>query len=340
MADKNLTGEQIQQILDVFLYKALEPIVLYSNVFDHQVSYVLSIVSSNRKRKVSSLDRDVVIDLLCSFLFESTGVEKYELLRKARIQRSFIHMFISRYLLKFSDYMDMYKAFLLAKGKKKKMLRDDLDAIATLAGCKRRQHLFVILNLSTAYLKQFYAYRSSVCENYLKQSSLEAKEYTSTNGVNSDFHDVRQTILKAILIAIDKYDSDRGAFTSYLKWWIKNALTSKTSEHEYNISYTVPQAQRKKIAEHATGYLNYSVSLDELSDDDSGTVKSLHAVIGDDTDHSEDIERVQENLLIRKIAKLADIRGCGRLHLDIGEVFTETELKKMREHTEKEMCKQ
>jgi hypothetical protein len=120
MAEKNLTGEQIQQILDVFLYKALEPIVLYSTVFDHQVSYILSIVSSNRKRKVSSLDRDVIIDLLCSYLFETEGAEKFELLRKARIQRSFIHMFISRFIQKFSDYMDTYSEFLLAKGSRRK----------------------------------------------------------------------------------------------------------------------------------------------------------------------------------------------------------------------------
>jgi hypothetical protein len=338
MAEKNLTGEQIQQVLDVFLYKALEPIVLYSNVFDHQVSYILSIVSSNRKRKVSSLDREVIIDLLCSYLFERDGVEKFELLRKARIQRSFIHMFISRFIQKFSDYMETYSEFLLAKGQRRKDLRESLNGIAQLAGCANRQELYVILTLSTAYIRQFYAYRSSVCEKYLKQSSIDAKDYISTNGVTSDFHDVRQTILKAILVAIDKYDSDRGAFTSYLKCWIRNALTSKTVEHEYGIAYTVPQAQRQKIAQHATGYLNYSVSLDELSDD-SETTKSLHSVIGDETDHSDDISRVQETMLIRRIAKLADIRGCARLHLDIGEVFSESELNKMREQTKREICK-
>lgn len=338
-SDKNLTGEQIQQVLDLFLYKALEPIILYTDMFDQQVAYILSVVSSNRKRKVSSLDRDRTVDLLCRYLFATDRRKKFEILREAKIERSFLHVFANRFLQKISNYCSKYNAFLLFDGNTagRNALREELNTIAVRLGCKDRQSMYTIATVSLGYLKRFYDYRAQVLEKYAKQASSQAKAHTSTKGSNFDFNDVRQTILKGILLAIDKYDSERGALTTYINWWVLNAQTCNTSEHEYGIAYVVPQSQRKKIAEHTTSYLNHSVSLDELADDE-GNTKNLHSVIGDGVDHDDQLIKSEADVHVRRIAKLADVRGCARLVLEIGECFSEADYAKMRAHTEKE-CK-
>lgn len=339
MSDKNLTGEHTQQVLDVFLYKALEPIILHTDVFDHQVAYVLHVATTNRKRKPSSLDRDKAINLLSSFLFETDRTQKFKLLRESKIERSFLHMFATRYLDSFSDFLPTYKEFLEAKGAKRRQLGEHLDSISTLAGCKSRRYMYVIMTVARSYLKGFYEVRAEVISRYMKQASTQAKSYvTQGRGLTSDYNDVRQAILKNQLIAVDKYDSDKGALTSYMKQWAQHAQTCNTAEHEYGVAYTIPQTQRKKIVDKSVPYYNRSVSLDSLVDAIEGGSKDLHAVLGDSTDQYEDVEREQEQNIVRRIAKLADTRGCGRLFLDIGELFSEEEIRRMREHTIKE-CK-
>lgn len=337
VSDKNLTGEQIQQVLDLFLYKALEPIILYTDTFDQQVAYVLSVIASNRKRKPSSLEREPVVELLCQYLMTTDRVKKFTLLREARLERSFLHVFVNRFLSRVSNYVTKYNEFLFKEDDAAFLAKCDLDYIAVKNGCADRQKMYALCTISSGYLKRFYDYRSQVLNKYAKQASSQAKSYTTANGPNFDFHDVRQTILKNILLALDKYDSNRGALTSYINWWVLNAQTCGTGEHEYGIAYTVPQSQRKRIAEHTTSYLNHSVSLDELSDDD-GNTKSLHSVIGDGVNHDEQLVKSETDLLVRKIAKLADVRGCARLVLDIGEYFTAADFDKMQRHKNKE-CK-
>lgn len=337
--DNNLTGEQIQQVLDLFLYKALEPIILNTDVFDAQVSYILALVSANRKRKPSSLPRDRVIEVLCLYLVSTDRNEKFRLLREAKLERSFLHVFATRVLRKHSKYLRRYREFITGSRKTRLSLKRRLDADATSLGCESRQGLYRIASVSGAYLQRFYEVRTLVMEHYLKQASRQAKAFIESSSGNFDFRDVRQSILKGTLLALDKYDSDKGALTSYIGWWTWNALTCGASEHEYGLAYTVPQTQRKRIAEHTTGFLNYSVSLDDLGSSDDGPAKSLHQVVGDGYDLEGEIERNQENSIVRYLAKHADLRGCARLVLDIGEYFSERELAAMRKQTREECGK-
>lgn len=333
--DKNLTGEQIQQVLDLFLYKALEPIILNTDVFDAQVSYILALVSANRKRKPSSLHRDRIIELLCRFLVSTDRAEKFKLLREARLERSFLHVFAYRFLSRYEGYSDKYTRMMLASPSERLLIKGELDTDAARAGCVDRQGLYRILTIGSSYLKRFYECRALVLDHYLKLSSSQAKMYIQANGTNFDFYDVRQSILKSVLVAIDKYDSNKGALTSYINWWILNAQTCGTSEHEYGVAYTIPQSQRKRIAEKNSSFMNYSVSLDDvLSGEDNN--RTLHSVLGGDRDVLEDYEQEEADVLVMYLSKFADVRGCARLVLDIGEYFTREELSIMSDHTKEE----
>lgn len=333
--DKNLTGEQIQQVLDLFLYKALEPIILNTDIFDAQASYILALVSSNRKRKPSSLPRERIIELLCKFLASTSRPDKFRMLREARIEKSFLHVFIGRVMQVCQDSDLKYTRMMMAPVKERRSIKADLDLTAKAIGCSDRQGLYRIVSIGSTYLKKFYECRSLVLDHYLKMSSSQASMYIKANGPNFDFYDVRQTILKGVLVAIDKYDSNKGALTSYINWWILNAQTCGATEHEYGIAYTIPQAHRKRIAEKNTGFMNYSVSLDDaVTGDDSS--RTLHSIIGSSMNVSEDFEQNETDAIIMRLAKIADIRGCARLVLDVGEYFTSDEVALMEAHTKEE----
>ena len=328
MNDKNMTGEQIQKVMDMLLYKALEPFVLNSDIFDSQISVILSTVSTNRKRKLSAIDRDSLIESLCFCLVTEDRAEKFEHFKSCRVERSFVHGFLKRFIEYNSEFLHLYSDFLCGNSE----LKVELDNIAYINAKTTKIKLWQMLKQGSSYLNQFYRFRAQILDNYMKHSSVQAKSHiTSTQSPNLDFNDLRQSILKATVVALDKYDSSKGALTTYINWWVLNAQTC-SSEHEYGVAYTVPQSQKRKLAEKTSGDINFSVSFDALlkgEDDDSRT---LHNSLSDGYIMDEDLERLEQQKIVQYLIKEVDNSGIARLVLDIGEVFTDAEQKLMQQH--------
>jgi hypothetical protein len=329
-ADKNMTGEQIQQIMDMFLYKALEPLVLYTNIFDPQVEYLLLLVATNRKRKLSSLDRGEAVEKLAAYLSVQDRKQKFEFIRAARVERFFIHKFLISFTEQNMGYVKRYKEFLLNPTKEKKIA---LDRDAVLIGMCERSALYNTLQICNAYLKRFYVYRNSVVDLYVKNANKWAKAHVIGAQGRSSFKDLVQSIIKAVITAMDKYDSRKGALTSYVTFWTKNAMKA-SKEHEYGVAYTVPQAQKKKLFEGTSHHVNFSVSLDTIygDDDDEGSSMALHSVLAPGHTLEKGIEVEQSRSLVQMLAKKVDPMGIARLSLDIGEHFTPEEQAIMRQH--------
>lgn len=335
--DKNLTGEQIQKVMDMLLYKALEPVMLYSSVFDSQVSHVLTVVATNRKRKLSSIPREELIENLCAVLTHSDNAYKFKMFRSCRIERSFIHCFLKRFLDDNQDFLKAYHAFLLSPTAENKAVVDNMAYIG--AGVEKRADMYRIVTHAASYLNKFYAFRSATLDNYLRHSSAQAKSHmTSNQGVQLDFHDLKQSILKAMVVALDKYDSSMGALTSYINWWVLNAKTCSRADHEYGVAYTVPQSQKRKLAEGKSNEVNFSVSLDALKKPGEDDDRTLHSMLPDGHIMDEEFERLEAQELVQRLAKEVDREGVARLTLDIGEFFTPEERSLMRKHSLEENC--
>ena len=264
--DVNLTGEQIQTILDTFLYKALEPIIQNTNAFDVQVAHLLVVITKNKKRKISSIDRERAISNLCNYLACTDPAQKLAYLRATKIERSFIHVFIRKFLMEYRHYVDMYwQSFLEPSVPKKRDIRSRLRVLTRDIGADSCSTLFHTLPNSTEPLGQFYKYREGVVSNYVRLVYKQAKAYCTVHrGRNYDFNDVSQNFFQALLRAIDKYDSSKGALTSYMDFWILNAKTGAVASHEYGIAFTMSQEQRKRVAQSKSNQENFSVSLDSL----------------------------------------------------------------------------
>lgn len=327
-ADKNMTGEQIQQIMDMFLLKALEPLILYTNVFDAQVEYLLLLIATNRKRKLSSLDREVVVEKLAAYLAVTDRQARFALIKETRIERSFIHRFIRAFVQDNATYVKDYNAFVENPTRTAQV---KFDKIAARVGMCSRHDMYKALQISAPFLKKFYEFRNMIVTHHIKHGSKLAKAHTSRSGSNSSFRDLVQSIHRSTITAMDKYDSRLGALTSYIGTWTRNAITT-TKEHEYGIAYTVPQAQRKKLYEGTSTEVNFSTSLDAMfsGDDDEGSM-GLHAMIADES-MEQDMEQTQTVTIIQKLAKKVDPLGLARLSMDIGEYFTQGERLIMFDH--------
>lgn len=327
----NLTGGQIQEALDFLIYKGLEPIIRYSQVFDIQVAHLLGVAATNKKRKISALEREDFIVRLCNALTTTDLDRKLDLLSKAKIERSFVYSFLVNFLNETSGYTDLYTQYLTcSEHLERKRLDLKLQAIERTVGFSR-DHLFSTLNICRHYVDLAYTFRNSIVEQYLKHGYKQAHAFCKQKAGHFDFKDVYQSLMAAITKAIDKYDSSRGALTSYINYWILNAQTYSNANfgHEYGIAYTMPQLFKRSVQGTKASQVNFSVSLDTLiGDSDEEGIDLKHFLVG-----SEGVDRKledeQESSTLLYLIKSADSSGIARLYLDLDEFISKKEKVRM-----------
>ena len=325
----NLTGDQIQDVMDTMLYKALEPIVLYTDIFDNQLVHLLETITRNKKRKLTLLSREDAANALIKALMTKDRKVKMKLIRSLGLERSYVHIFIKKFLdLKREAFFKTYFAYTTASDPvaiaRYKLM---LDQAVVDFGAPSRSKLFLCFSTGYECLQLYYKFVSSVVREYDKLCVTSAKKHCDINSNNSfDFSDVKQGLLHNVVLALNKYNAEKGALTSHIKWWLFNAQTCNTGDHEYNIAFTVPQGQKKKMATNsAGGQLNFSVSLDELIDNEDSEGNSLHNLVCSDFNIEKHIENTKSAEHIMQLSKHADPHGLARLSLDIGEFFSESE---------------
>jgi hypothetical protein len=337
--DENLTGGQIQKILDTLLYNILRSLVTDARVYDTQIIFALSFISKNRKRKISSVPRADSINHLSKALLVPSVEAKLDHIRQAKLERSFVYVFAKRILDQhYDNFMNLYHGF-LTEPEHRVYYGRKIQTIQNSLGCSSRTEIQSTLNSCKEAFDMYRQYVNSVASQYLKMCSTQAKFFVDTNPHNQyDYYDVRQNYYRNLIVAINKYDSAKGALTSYIKMWILNAQTCASSEHEYGIAFRVPPQVKKQMASDkgAVVDINFSLSLDATVEDDEGEPVNLHNKIETPERVHEQMEFQNFSRLISRLAKNADINSLGRLTLDIDEFYSKEEVDQMREHMSKQ----
>lgn len=323
----NLTGGQIQDVMDGLLYHCLAPIIKHTNVFDQQLTYMVHLIISNKKRRPYSCEKENALTYIVRALHSPDREKKLEFIRKLKLERNFVYMFVQKFVDKYyKTFMRLYAAFIEGDN----AARATLEIMCKELGCSTRTDLYLVLTQCHRYLPEFKSYFQSIVNDYLLFCTQQAKvSLSASNGRNYDFGDLKQNFLRNVIVAINKYDCGRGALTGYIKFWIMNARTSGASEHEYGIAYIVPQTKRRDIANGNASDVNFSISLDHQSDeeDDDG----LHDKIGGTTEELDgEMDTRRKVVRLALLAKSADPYGVARLVMDLPEVFTPEEVEKMR----------
>lgn len=335
----NLTGGQIQEALDFLIYKALEPLVRFSTVFDVQLAHLVGVASTNKKRKISALPREDFLTKLCNALVSTNVDRKLEYLTTAKIERSFILTFLTQFLEQTSDYVDLYTRYLSCSNHRDRQVLDRKLFVLERSTGFTREHLFPAINSCQHYVDLAYEFRNKIVVQYVKHAYKQAHAFCKLKGKNFDFQDVHQSLMAAITKALDKYDSNKGALTSYINWWVLNAQTYAGAGygHEYGIAYSIPQLHKKNVQGKDTAEVNFSVSLESVvSDSDADGVGLVDLLVGSPGVDAEFEEREElENLLY--LIKAADIRGIARLYLDMDEFISDKEKVRMLRSMRKQL---
>lgn len=342
MSKSNMTSGQIETVMDTLLIECLSEVVEATDVFDVQLTYLLSLITSNKKRKPYNAEsRDRALSLLIRAL-GSEREDKMEYIRELKIERSFVYVFLTRFVSQYhAKYCLLYRTFVgTSNTTTREKCAKQLDVYVKQFGADSRSSLFVCLNNVAELLPVFLEYFHSVVNDFYRMCAQQANFYVETNrGKHYDNKDAQQNFLRNVIIAINKYDSSRGTLVSYVKWWILNAQTCNSADHEYGIAYTIPQTQRKKLASNRQeqSFVNFSVSLESASDpNDSGSETTLHDRVSDALPLEAEVDGQRKAEKLGLLIKRIDPMGIARLTLDVKEYFTEAEHKQMKDHMKKQ----
>lgn len=335
---RELSGGQLQELMDTLLYAALTPVVENTDLFTPQLAYVLSLLVTNKKRKPCAADPEQATYLLIRALSAPRSA-KMEYIKRIGLERNFVYGFLKNFISYYEKpYMDLYTRFLQnAQHQSAETLRQQLDNMVHGAGAESRTGLYNTIIRVNYVLPEFFTVFEAAVSNYIGFCAQQAKSYVAKNPNHQyDVKDVTQNFIGAVIVALNKYDCDRGAQSTYVKWWIMHAQTCGSSGHEYGLAYTIPQSQRKRLAiGDSSGGANFSVSLDQQPEDDEGS--SLHDRLGGE---SEDLEsEIGHSRLLRRLAEVAkrvDPCGIARLQYDMDEVFFPEEIQIMNDHMAEE----
>lgn len=327
----NLSGAQIQYILDFYLYSSLQPIILHSNVFDIQIAHMLFTAICNKKRKISALDKDKFINQTSLALCCTDKSKKFDIIKGLKLERKFVFLFIAGFLKEASSFNALYQEWLTCSSENEFIIDKKLSVIESSLGMNRG-NIFVSLLQISENLEMAYTFRNSIVLNYHKLALQEAGKTVKQKGKTYSLTDLSQNILTSIIKAFDKYDSERGALTSYVKSWIQNAQTyeNTTHGHQYGVAYTIPQSQRTKIAQNKSNAVNFAISLDALIQTEDEENNGLHEILVGEQSVEQKIVNEDEENVILSLVKKVDNTGIVRLYYNIDETFCKSELNQMR----------
>jgi RNase P subunit RPR2 len=245
------------------------------------------------------------------------------------MERGFVYNFLVNFLNSADGYTELYTKYLTCGNHMERVALDKRLSAIENALSFSRSNLFQVLNRCRKYVELAYVFRNKIVCQYIKHAYKQAHTYCKAKGTNFELDEVQQSLMAAITKAIDKYDSSKGALTSYINYWILNALTYASSNygHEYGVAYQIPQTQKKLIQGTKSEHVNFSVSLNDMLDSD--LVGPNEEVLVSSSTIEADYITSKEAEDTAYLIKCADPNGLARLYLDLTEFISVKEKQRM-----------
>ncbi len=288
----NLTSLEYLQILDYYLKKAWEQIVMTCPEFVE--NYLCKVLAYSLKRssiKVCSGDRLDLYALI--FQYQHSNVQKQvELLSEMHLNRGIIFGLIRMWLDTAKQHDDLWSVFNTIDSQDR--LRKSIE-ILSLLGNPDSDKLYQAYKEAEYWHKQATSFKQMICQKYTRLALVQAQKAYVQYNCRLSLNDFSIIYLMTVSKAVDRCDARFGVLTSFIQNWFKSALS-----------------QAIKIIKQ---------------DGDALSLENLHEVYGDAVntpvsyiDHSHED---YDDVLAR--CKVADPEGVARYIMNIPEYLNQTD---------------
>jgi len=270
---ENLSSEQIADTLDTLLFRALRPIVLHTDYLEQTLAELLPFIASNARRKFSNKSQPELIDTLFSVIVGTNKKAKLKKLRELRLERTvYFHCFntLEHILDEYNSVVIEYVNTPISADSKALRYKHQqkLASIERNLGLHEGKSLHAVLSKALFWRGVTLDFKGMVMEKFVRLAHVNSAKAAAQTSLDIDKQDLFKDFILSISKAIDKYNPEKGALTSYIMWWFMDAKTPSNphNTHEYGVSFHIPSAQRKKaLADGTLTVSNLSSSIDSVT---------------------------------------------------------------------------
>lgn len=260
-------AEEFRQA-DFLLYSMLDYIIQVSTLPEKILLNVISLISAGGyKGKVTHLSDDNFIVAACNIMKTPMSIES---VKSLNLTREVIEDVILSFMKETSDYLPMYNQSTLLlneiaetgiDSQEYKDIAKKLLNIELRIGASRTSLPGAIRNVESLY-SQYKDIKDRVIVAYLRKSLKKVAEDTYQTRNSADQF---QNTVFGINKAFSLYRTEKGAFSSYLDFWIRFTLNEPPFHAEVGTVFYIPAGVKKRLKEGDREIVrqSYGFDLDE-----------------------------------------------------------------------------
>jgi len=298
----NLTSLQYLQTLDLFLWRALEPIhAECPSLFNNYLAKIVSTQINKPSTKFTSMmaeERPKLPVLLFNALTSSNPKKAHEYVRQMYINRGLLFGFLSLFLNSLRPYEELHQPLLSMNPI---IRRSKMWEIERSVGLRPGSSLYAVIQQVKYWHDKARWFKELIMQKYIRLALNHARTTYKDYNHFIDLDDVAQTYLVTVSRSIDRCDSRQGVLTTFITNWFKSA--------------------RSEVADMAKGQMDQSY--DSMTEDNGDSVSDIIGFSTLDTS-SETVEH------IAYVAKKMDKHGYIRAALGIPEFLTDSQIKTLK----------
>jgi hypothetical protein len=297
----NLTSLQYLQTLDLFLWRALEPIhAECPSLFHNYLAKIVATQTNKPSTKFTSMmaeERPKLPVLLFNAVTAVEPKKSHAFVRDMHINRGLLFGLISLFLNSLRPYEELHQP----SNMNPIIRRSKMNAIERSIGLRKSASLYAVIQQVRYWYEKARWFKELIMQKYIRLALNHARTTYKDYNHFVELDDVAQTYLVTVSRSIDRCDSRQGVLTTFITNWFKSA--------------------RSEVAELAKGQSDQSY--DALTEDNGDSVSDLIGFAMPDTSR-ETIEHVAY------VAKKMDPHGYVRASLGIPEFLTDAQLRTLK----------
>lgn len=217
----NLTSLEYLQVLDYFLKKSWEQILVYCPEFvDSYLAKVLAFSVYHRSVKVCSEPKQLLPSLIFKCI-TATGKQKAQAFEQIHLNRGIIFGCILQFLDIAEERDKTWSPFNKDLSEREKFIKSDqLDALLGYPDKDRFQTVYKTVEYWYNKAKEF---RARICQKYTRFALLQAQKVYTQYHCRLSLNDISIIYCMIIGKAVDRCDARFGVLTSFIQNWMKSA---------------------------------------------------------------------------------------------------------------------
>jgi len=261
---KQLSGSQVESLLDFFLFQTIEPL-LQTLWFKNELALIANSLVRDAKRKTTRNSKKDTLNFLSNIIASLDKKEIIEQLKLASLDRELLSDLADSFNQKVAILLEEEENFFssLNKNQYDSKSSNTILELEDYFGLSRNFLVKVGKEVKFWYDK-YIQFKYLIISKYYRLAFKCAK-ITKLNKPNTDVDCLFKSLILAVDTALNKYTSGKGALTSYIQLWFKSTIVNPKYDFEMGRPFRLSNYGKQKIIDIGSSPNAISIDDEEFS---------------------------------------------------------------------------